>query len=272
MSPRRVLLTALGWCWLAAIAGAGENLVVDASFESPLPPGSPNIPEPATMRAGGSWRRLPTGLCWPSKPGTSREAGSSEPVRLAGRGNRAGGGAHRGRAVSGPGRTALRSNWPCSTKGQKKLASFGQLPLDGKTAWQTVAKSGVARGSLDCEMPPGGREERNSRDAWKWIASAVPRSIARAVADNSDLAVEEAKTWRRQEAGRSWILRQLVSGTKAAYGWPGRMPSSRTTPLSRRLAVRQTNLLWVRRQPLRRQVHRCFALGWSRGGQRVRRE
>ena len=147
MSPRRVLLTALGWCWLAAIAGAGENLAVDASFESPLPAwfaehsGTSYYAGKEEVGGAADGRNVLAIEAW-DKQGSRI---LSEPVSLAGQEATA-------PVVSATAAVRCRGKTDGATfelalfdeKGQKKLASFGQLPLDGKTAWQTVAKSGVA--------------------------------------------------------------------------------------------------------------------------------
>lgn len=257
MSPRRMLLTVLGWCWLSAIAWAGENLVVDASFESPLPSwfaehaGTSYYAGKEEVSGAADGRNVLAIEAW-DKQGSRI---LSEPVTLAGEGAIAPA-VSATAAVRCLGKThdAAFELALFDDKGRKKLASFGRLPLDGKTAWHTATKTGVTLdGSVKtCRLAlvVSGAEEQGRVEVD--CVGLFRGATLGPVADNSDLAVEEAENLAD---GKAWKVVDHYGG------WYGGTPSSmkmlagphavkpeENQPVSRRLPVRHAgpHVLWVR--------------------------
>jgi len=132
-------------CLLAAVASAGENLVVDASFESPLPAWF-------AERSGTSYYAGKEGVADAVEgrmvlalEGWDRQGSTvlSGPVRLADEADRPMSSATAAVRSIGVSEDATFELALFDENGTNKLASFGRVPLDGKGAWQMVAENGV---------------------------------------------------------------------------------------------------------------------------------
>lgn len=243
-------------CWLLS-AHAADNLVVDASFESALP----------------SW--------FNERMGTSYYAGK-EPVSGAADGrmvlaiegwDRAG-----SRVLSGPIRlnpqkgasprvsatAAVRSFGKTEgatfelalfdESGKKKLATFGQTPLDGKGTWQTVSQTGVELSGdvTTCRLGlvPAGPQD-GARIEVDCVGLFQGSSLQK-VADNGDLAVVEAeeladgKIWQAVDHYGGWY-QGTPSGMKMLAG-PHGIGAEENRPISRSLPVGHAgpHTLWIR--------------------------
>ena len=256
-NPMRFLACVFGWFLLTIVAFGEENLVPDASFESPLP----------------GW--------FAERSGTSYYAGK-ERVADAVEGRTVlaieGWDQHGGTILSGPIRladdetggavfsatVAVRSIGVIEDvtfelalfdeKGTKRLASFGQVPLDGKGAWRTVAQDGVrletsvatARLGLVLTGPPLGARVEVDCVGLSCSTGIEP------VTDNSDLAVQEAEdlandtTWKVAEHYPNWYQGR-PSGMKMLAG-PDAIQTEQNAPVSCRLPVRHAgrHVLWLR--------------------------
>lgn len=258
---RNAALTAVGWFVLAATAWAGENRVVDASFESPLP----------------SW--------FAEHAGTSYYAGKEEVAGAAeGRMVLAVEGWDRqgSRILSGPinlaagdpvaekatplvsAAAAVRSLGKTENatfelalfdeKGAKPLASFGRVPLDGKGTWQTVSQTGVkvAPATRTCRLALVVAGPQDQARVEVDCVGLFRGATLAPVADNSALVVQEAedladgKVWQAVDHYPNWY-RGTPSRLKMLAGPHGIKPEE-NRPVSRRLPVRHAgpHVLWVR--------------------------
>jgi hypothetical protein len=241
-------MTLLGW--------GAENLAVDASFESPLPSwfaeragtsyyaGKEQVDGAADGRmvlAIEAWDRQGSRIL--SRPidldPVAREKTASGTVRV--------------RSFGKPHGATLELAL-YDEKGAKRLASFGQLPLDGARTWRELAGRAVS-------VEPGARIFRLA------LVVSGPHEGARvevdqiglfqgaelpAVTDNSDLAVIEAEeladgtVWKAVDHYPNWY-NGTPSGMKMLAGFDP-LKSEQNRPVTKPVAVRQSgrHRLWVR--------------------------
>jgi len=234
-----------------------QNLVVDASFESPLPAwfaersgtsyyaGKERVADAADGRAVlavEAWDRsgstvLSGPIHLPGDEADSQVLSATVAVRSI------------GGAGDGTFELALFDE-----NGKKKLTSFGRIPLEGKGTWQTVAKAGVPLGEPVATARLGlvlSGSHDGSRVEVDRIGLFCGSEIG-PVADNDDLAVQEAEAladgtvWKIVEHYPNWY-RGRPSGMKMLAGPHGIQPEQ-NNPVSCRLAVRHAgpHVLWVR--------------------------
>ncbi|MFH1924772.1 MAG: hypothetical protein ABIP48_33400, partial [Planctomycetota bacterium] len=253
----RSLACVLGWCLLTMVASGSENLVTDASFESPLPAWF-------AERSGTSYYAGKEGVADAVEgrmvlaiEGWDRQGSTvlSRPIRMAEKDAES-------QAFSAT--AAVRSMGKIEEAtfelalfdedGKNKLASFGQVPLDGTAAWQTVARADVqlqapvatVRLGLVLAGPQSGA--RVEVDCVGLFRSAAIEPVT----DNSDLAVREAEdladgtVWKVVEHYPNWYQGR-PSGMKMLAG-PEGIPPEKNAPVSCKLPVRHAgpHVLWLR--------------------------
>ncbi|MFH1269302.1 MAG: hypothetical protein ABIK89_26540, partial [Planctomycetota bacterium] len=256
-SPTRSLAGVLGWCLLTMVASGSENLVTDASFESPLPAWF-------AERSGTSYYAGKEGVADAVEgrmvlaiEGWDRQGGTvlSRPIRMADKNAES-------QAFSAT--AAVRSMGKIEEAtfelalfdedGKNKLASFGQVPLDGTAAWQTVARADVqlqapvatVRLGLVLAGPQLGA--RVEVDCVGLFRSAAIEPVT----DNSDLAVREAEdladgtVWKVVEHYPNWYQGR-PSGMKMLAG-PEGIPPEKNAPVACKLPVHHAgpHVFWLR--------------------------
>ena len=240
-------------------AGEARNLVVDASFESPLPSwfaerqgtsyyaGKEEVlgaAEGRTVLAIEGWdlrgsRVLSPPIALGTDPAGKQSLSATVAVRSFGKAN-----------------VATFELALVDEKGTKPLASFGRLTLDGQGTWQTMAKAGV---TIDPPVKTGrlalvvaGPQEQMRVEVDR--VGLFLGSKLQPVVDNSDLAVLEAedladgKVWKSVNHYDNWY-EGTPSGMKMLAGFDGIKPEE-NHPVARRLPVRVAgpHVLWVRFQ------------------------
>lgn len=256
-APWRVFVGTCACCWVAAAALAGENLAVDASFESPLPSwfaeraGTSYYASKEEVSGAADGKTVLAIEAWDQQG--SRIL--SEPIRPP-----AGGASQALLSATASVRSFGKADGAMfelalfDEQGAKKLASFGRVPLDGKGVWQTVSQAGV---SVDLR-------QKTCRLA---LLVAGPQDHARVevdcvglfcgatlekVADNSDLAVIEAEdladgqVWKVVDHYEGWY-QGTPSALKMLAGFDAVKPDENKA-VSRRLPVHHAgpHVLWVR--------------------------
>jgi hypothetical protein len=252
----RFLPWTFAWCMLAAVSSGSENLVADASFESPLPAWF-------AERAGTSYYAgkeavadAVEGRMVLALEGWDRQGSTvlSGPLRLADEADRPVWSATVAVRSMGKIEDATFELALFDEDGKRKLASFGRVPLDGKGTWQTVAQTGVrletsvatARLGLVLAGPQIGA--RVEVDCVGLFRSAAIEPVI----DNSDLAVQEAEdladgtVWKVVEHYPNWYQGR-PSGMKMLAG-PEGIPPEKNAPVSCKLPVRHAgpHVLWLR--------------------------
>ena len=252
----------LGACLSMAVcacclSAAGPNLVEDASFESPLPPWF-------AERAGTSYyagkelvddaldgRMVLAIQAW--SVGGSRIL--SPPIAFAG--DDAGQqtfSATAGVRSSGQAGDATVELALFDEKGRKQLASFGQLPVDGKGQWQTLSKAGV---SLDgpvetCRLAIVVRGPYAGARVEVDCVGLFTGDELGSATNNSDLVVVEAEdladgvAWKAVEHYKLWY-QGTPSGMKMLAGFD-RVGVEDNRPVSRTVAINVAgpHTLWFR--------------------------
>jgi hypothetical protein len=250
---------ALFCCLWAAAAGAADNLVVDASFESPLPSWFAERAETSYYAGKSDVDEAAEGSVALLIEGWDR-AGStilSPPIRLDEPvPNPLVMSATASVAWSGTVDGATFELALFDAAGQNKIASFGVSSASGEYSWQAVSRAGVP-----VEPAPGivrlGLIVAGPQAGGRAYVDCVGLFVGPAlepVTDNSDLVVLEAEeladgtVWKVVDHYPSWY-EGTPSGMKMLAGSHGIQPSE-NRPVTRQLTVRcpGPHVLWLRFQ------------------------